>query len=307
MSRLAEFDSEGVTVRGWLYEPEGSTDPKPGVVMIHGFTATATGMVADRYAEAFADAGVAGLIIDPRGFGMSDGEPRHAVNEWKQVRDYRAGIDYLAGLDAIDPQRIAVWGDSISGGVALVTAAIDERVAAVVVQVPAFGEEVGTSHDDEAWFEMIRDVVESGDLDQIPRTIEGPLPVVSVDQVDAPSLIPTLTAFHWFISYGARYGTRWHNRATFELLDTPWPFEALPCMAHIDAPILMVVATEDDVPGADSRVARHHFELATAPKELFEIDGGHFGLLYHDSLEFNTAVQVQQEFLRRQLLSPKAV
>ena len=58
----------------------------------------------------------------------------------------------------------------------------------------------------------------------------------------------------------------------------------------------MVMAEEDEMPGANTDVARHCYQLATHPKELVEMSGGHFGLLYHDSAEFDRSVQVQQDF-----------
>jgi len=46
-----------------------------------------------------------------------------------EARDYIACIDHLASVDGIDTGAIAVWGDSLSGRVAAVVAAVDRRVA----------------------------------------------------------------------------------------------------------------------------------------------------------------------------------
>ena len=108
------------------------------VVMAHGFSATIT-MTTDRYAEVFAAHGLAVLLYDHRGFGRSGGEPRHSINPWVQARGYRDALTCAASLPGVDGQRVALWGDSFSGSVALVVAGVDDRVAAVVVQAPATG------------------------------------------------------------------------------------------------------------------------------------------------------------------------
>lgn len=43
------------------------------------------------------------------------------------------------------------------------------------------------------------------------------------------------------------------------------------------------------------------YELMPAPKEWYDIDGGHFGLLYHPSPLFDEATRIQTEFLKRRL------
>ena len=74
MRRDIEFNAEGVTLRGWLYLPDGATEPVPTIVMAHGFSAVKE-MYLDSFAEAFAAAGLGALVFDNRNFGASDGEP----------------------------------------------------------------------------------------------------------------------------------------------------------------------------------------------------------------------------------------
>src|SRR5918997_676201 len=97
MRQDVEFDAEGVTLRGWLYTPDGAGEGAPTVVMAHGFSAVKE-MYLDRFAEAFAEAGLAALVFDNRNFGASDGEPRQEIDPWAQVRDYRHAITHLCGL-----------------------------------------------------------------------------------------------------------------------------------------------------------------------------------------------------------------
>ena len=65
--------TDGTTLRGWHYTPNGS-GKHPTIVIAHGFSAVKE-MYLDRYAEAFAQAGFASVVYDNRNFGASDGEP----------------------------------------------------------------------------------------------------------------------------------------------------------------------------------------------------------------------------------------
>src|SRR5919201_1802701 len=135
MRQDIEFDAEGVTLRGWLYLPDGASGPVPTIVMAHGFSAVKE-MHLDSFAEAFAGGGLGALVFDNRNFGASDGEPRQEIDPWAQVRDYRHAITWartrLGGRRR--PHRGV--GSSYSGGHALVLGAIDQRVKAVACQVP---------------------------------------------------------------------------------------------------------------------------------------------------------------------------
>ncbi|WP_346109808.1 alpha/beta hydrolase [Nonomuraea maheshkhaliensis] len=138
MSERSEvsFDSSGVNCAADLYLPaEAATGPVPCVVMGHGGSGTKRlGLPA--YAAKFAGGGIAALVFDYRGFGASDGEPRQVIDVAAQRDDYRAAIACARGLPQIDPQRVAIWGTSLSGGHVLAVAASDPAVAAVVSQVP---------------------------------------------------------------------------------------------------------------------------------------------------------------------------
>ena len=83
--------------------------------MAHGTSATFR-MVAIEYARVFARAGLAALIYDHRNFGISDGAPRFEINPWIQCRGYRDALDFAATLDGIDVARMALRGDSYTGG-----------------------------------------------------------------------------------------------------------------------------------------------------------------------------------------------
>ena len=128
------FDSHGTTCAAWLYRPDGVAKP-PIVVMGHGFAATRVMRLHD-YAERFAQAGLAVLAFDYRGWGDSEGEPRRVLDIKMQQQDWRAAIAFARALDGVDTARVVAWGSSFGGGHVLHLAAEDHDLAAVIAQVP---------------------------------------------------------------------------------------------------------------------------------------------------------------------------
>ncbi len=255
--QLVAFLSEGATLRGWLYSHAERTDSepprRPALVMTHGFSATITGMVADRYAQRLHASGLQVLLFDHRGFGLSGGSPRRQVNRWTQARGYRDAITFLTRRPDVDPGRVGIWGDSLSGGVAICVAAFDPRVRALVVQVPACGANHAPPSPGRA-FETLRTVFNTADLASLPARLVGPAPVVSPDQGRQPSLLRPGTAYRWFMEFGARPGTGWSNDATVVELETQPALHAQLCSPHLTCPSLWVIA-DDEMPGANPAVS----------------------------------------------------
>lgn len=299
---MVEFPSQGATLRGRLYVPRRSSGRAPAVIMAHGFSATIQGMVADAYAEVFQRAGFAVLLYDHRNLGISGGEPRQEINKWIQVRGYRDALAFLVTRREVDAKRIALWGDSMSGAEVLVVGALDARVKAIVAQVPACGDVPPPDDADGSLFHALKETFLRGDVGSTPGNTVGPLPVVSADQHRAPSLLTPLTAFRWFIEYGGRFGTRWENWATVGGPEATVPLHPGLCSPHLLAPLLVMVAPGDEMPGANDAITRGVFERAAGPKELVPVEGGHFGLLYHPGPVFDRASAQQRAFLRTHLL-----
>lgn len=128
------FPSGGDPCSAWLYRPVEDGGPTPVVVMAHGLSGTRRDRLG-AFAERFAQAGIAALVFDHRGFGDSGGEP-DLFQPARQLEDWRAAISFARSLPAIDPERVATFGSSMGGGNALAAAAEDRRVAAAVSQVP---------------------------------------------------------------------------------------------------------------------------------------------------------------------------
>jgi alpha-beta hydrolase superfamily lysophospholipase len=132
--RDVTFRSGGDTCAAWLYPPDGE-GPHPIVVLAHGF-----GGVRDArlwaFAERFAAAGLAALVFDYRHFGASGGSPRQLLDVGRQLDDWRAAIAFARDIDGVDPDRVALWGTSFSGGHVAVLAAEGHGVAAAISQGP---------------------------------------------------------------------------------------------------------------------------------------------------------------------------
>ncbi|MEZ4216493.1 MAG: alpha/beta fold hydrolase [Myxococcota bacterium] len=280
---LAGFD--GTRLRGELHRPRGDA-PFPAVVMTHGFSATAAMGLAP-FARALCDAGIAVLVYDHRNLGRSDGEPRGEINPWAQMRDQRRALDWLAAREDVDAARLGVWGTSFSGGEALILAACDRRVRAVVANVP-FAALAPSYPDADARFAATRDALldESDDaLSVRARVRTGPIAVVVEPGREMRAYLPQPESTEWFLASGARAGAGWRNEVdVVNAFGTDPSFDPGPCVEHVaPTPVLFVVASEDRL--AATALALAAFERAREPKRLVVIEGHHFAPYAGEALE----------------------
>jgi fermentation-respiration switch protein FrsA (DUF1100 family) len=295
--------AHGTILRGWLYVPEAA-GRRPAVVMAHGLSATKE-MALDRFAEAFCADGLVVLVYDHRNLGTSDGEPRQEINPWAQARDYRYAIDWLARRPEVDAARIAIWGSSFSGAHVLAIGAIDERVRAVVANVP-FAALPGTDYSQRAdvrrRFEALRaallDESGAGPADSTAEPL-GPLAVVA----EAPGercFLPQPESAAWFLAAGQRPGSNWRNHFTLVGSTTGQPTWDPGVCAPFVAPraLLLVVASQDRLAATDLALAT--FERAREPKRLEVVDGDHF--TPYEGGGFARASKAMREFLLERLV-----
>jgi fermentation-respiration switch protein FrsA (DUF1100 family) len=274
MRQDVEFNAEGVTLRGWLYVPDGASGPVPTIVMAHGFSAVKE-MYLDAFAEVFAQGGLGALVFDNRNFGASDGEPRQEIDPWAQVRDYRHAITYARTREEVDGDRIGIWGSSYSGGHVLVVGAIDRRVKCVVAQVPL----ISGHHNSRRLVrsDLIASVREAFDADREARFRGEPpamVPVVDPDPM-ATSALPTADSWEWFGQTGETRAPSWRNEVTLRSVEMFWEYEPGAWIEWISpTPLLLVVAQGDHLTVSDLAIAA--LERAREPKRLALLPGGHF-------------------------------
>lgn len=131
-----EFLSSGVVLRAWHYQPhKRAREPNPCVVMAHGLNGTRTASL-EPFADTFVGAGLDVLLFDYAHYGDSDGEPRQVFSVSGQLQNWADAIAYARKIDGVDPERIALWGTSMSGGHVIVAGARDGKVAAISAQGP---------------------------------------------------------------------------------------------------------------------------------------------------------------------------
>jgi dienelactone hydrolase len=157
---IVQYYSEAVRCSARLYTPasHSATSNAAAVIVAPGERATRSSV--EPIAAAMAERGVVALAIDYRGWGecggfLYFGEPvrwddrlrfmqmtstmnirRGRLDPQAQVIDIRNAMTFLQGVPGVDRARIGVWGAGLAGGHAIVAAAADARVKAIVAQSP---------------------------------------------------------------------------------------------------------------------------------------------------------------------------
>jgi pimeloyl-ACP methyl ester carboxylesterase len=282
----ANFESAGTECAGWLYRPDRPANP-PVVVMAHGLAGERSwGLPA--IAERFAERGYAVFLFDYRNFGDSEGEPRNLVSPSRHVADWEAAVARVRRIDGVDTDRLVLWGTSLSAGHALVTAAGDPRVAAVVGQVPFTDGRAVLKN--KSWGFRLR-AVRAGLRDRLQSLVTGPYTVPVVADPEE---------FAYLTEPGARAGYEelvppdesWDNEAPARgLLSIP-RYRPVTACPDVTCPTLLVAGEHDNIlPMASVEKAADELPDAT----LVRMPMGHFDV--YGGEEFEQAFGHQLSFL----------
>ena len=104
------FYSERELVSGILRLPDDVHQrPVPAVVQGPGWLQVKEAKRNTPYHEAWAEAGIATLIIDFRGFGESEGDRSDLLPD-RWITDLQNAVSYLCTREDIDPRRIGTFG-----------------------------------------------------------------------------------------------------------------------------------------------------------------------------------------------------
>lgn len=274
------FYSDGTACFAKMFFPKGfsATGKTPGVVLAQGWTGTHHSIA--KYGARFAERGLVAMVIDYRGWGLSDGfisaaertggsDPvrftrmktdvvikRTRLIPLKQVEDYRNAISYLQGEPGVDAEQIGIWGSSFAGGNVIVTAALDSRVKAIVAQVPAISGKGAPS---------------------TPAPLRGRLLEDAIRRART--------------GQGGEFETGFSNRRmvdteTNQMVAEYRPFQYLKAVG--DRPVLLIPAGNEELIN-NRENAYAAIEVLTGPKKLIEVPGiTHFEMYINEAFEISS-------------------
>lgn len=132
---LTSYSSDNLKVNGLLTKPRGEIPNGgwPAIIFIHGYIPPAQYRTTQNYAsyvDFLARNGFVVFKIDLRGHDQSEGEPGGGYYSSDYIVDSLNARAALQSSDFVNPQKIGLWGHSMSGNVV-------SRALAAVPNIPA--------------------------------------------------------------------------------------------------------------------------------------------------------------------------
>jgi dipeptidyl aminopeptidase/acylaminoacyl peptidase len=127
---VVSFTSEdGISLKGWLVKPEKPKPKSPAIIICHGVGANKSDFT--ELAVSLSRRGYFVLLFDFRAHGESSGS-RTSLGYHEQ-KDIVAALGFLKARPEINTKRIGIYGFSMGGSTAILSAANTGAFAAVVV------------------------------------------------------------------------------------------------------------------------------------------------------------------------------
>jgi pimeloyl-ACP methyl ester carboxylesterase len=287
-------------IHNWLLrDRESQADKLPLVIMSHGLGGQKD-MGLLPYAERFADAGFAVLLIDYRYFGLSTNSDktnfRNLIDPWNHVADIQTVLDAVVKDkvlgSTVDETRIVLWGTSFAGGHMLRIAHNNQipNIKAVVSQVPHLDGKAASlralkSRGVVGFLRVMTLAV--GDIlcTQLNKLaamagVHLNLPsvyvkIVGVAGESAYMIIEREELAQYYAKHPTHYLGGWRNRAPARTLAYMSAYSPIQDVPHVKVPVLFVTATRDALCPAES--VRDAAKLAPRG-QLLELNTTHFDL-----------------------------
>jgi alpha-beta hydrolase superfamily lysophospholipase len=290
------FFSNGLRLDADLHLPDddGAGAPYPVVIPCSGYQGLKV-IHPERFARALTKLGYAVLAFDYRGFGMSEGERGRLVpQEW--VEDVRAAVDRVTAHPELDPDRVAVLGWGLGGGVVVAEAASDPRVRAVIAcnGIADGYRSTHNMHEDDTWQSLLRRV----ESDRGTRTESGRSEVTDpwdIVRLDLDGRTDGYVEKELYKAPGFGAGVTLESA---DYLLRFFPAEVADRIAP--RPLLVVHGAENRLHLAEE--GQHLYDAAGEPKQLEMLDGcGHTEWMFDDHPVFQHVVEVVDTFLSEPL------
>jgi alpha-beta hydrolase superfamily lysophospholipase len=272
-----------------LHLPPG-VGPHPAVVLCTGFGGVKDLILPD-IANRFAANGFATLRFDHRGFGESGGT-KWRLLPLEQVEDIESATTWLAAHPQIASDRIGLYGTSFGGANAIVAAAHDLRVKAVVTCVA-----VGNGA---AWMQSLRRNWEWIEFQrQVDSARERRVQTGEETWVDSDVIMPPDPESHqWHLEVIAQFPERKYQLPlqTAEAIFDYRPDEEV---SKISPRPILFVAVKDDFLVANEQTLEL-YERAGEVKKLIWLEGiTHHGVYAGDPFDqvMEAAVAWFRDFL----------
>jgi pimeloyl-ACP methyl ester carboxylesterase len=292
--RSVSFFSDGLRLDGVIHVPGdlANGEQVPALITCSGFTGLKDIHPA-RFARAFVEHGYVCLAFDYRGFGDSEGKQGRLVPQ-EQVEDVRSAVSFLETVAEVDPDRIVLLGWALGGGIAIQTAADDQRVRAVAA-INAIGDgerSVHSMHDENSWQKLLGRIAE----DRKRRALKGesklihPFEVVRLDEVTRSYVEGELYQFE---GYG--------SKVSLESADYLLRFRPEMFVERIaPRPLMLIHGAENRLhPPSESEKL---YGRAGEPTELVMLEGsGHTEWAFDEHPTFRRIVDLIREFFGRSL------
>jgi uncharacterized protein len=253
----------------------------------------------DPFAKRFHEAGFGVLAFDYRRLGESGGRPRQIVRMGEQLADWQAAIGFAATLPGVDPDRLAIWGFSLSGGHVFRVAARDPRPAVAIAQTPLADGLAATSTAGRCQkpLAMLR-FTGRGVLDAVGGLVgRPPLLVPLVGEPGTVAMLTTPDGLDGPKALDGKYPDWEQTIAARSALRIPF-YRPGRYASRVRCPLLVLVGDQDQTALAEPAVGAVR---RAARGELVRMPGGHYEpfLGGHEQ-----AVEAELSFLRRHLLGP---
>lgn len=288
------FDSHGDTLVADLFRPIDATPAPAPLVVVTGSWTTSKEQQANFYARRLAAHGIASLTFDFRGFGQSAGTPRDFEDPDRKAADIGAAVEFAAGLDFVDADRIGGLGVCASSGYQALNAARYKRVRSLAMVAPwlhnaelvapYYGDAEGVAERIELWRTARRLFDETGQVTYID----------AISETDPTAAM--YGPFDYYLDPARGAIPEWDARIATMSWE-PWlTFDPISIAHQIDIPVEMVHSRDGAVP--DGAEAFH--DALAGPKHLEWTDGGQLDF-YDQPAQVDVALPLVVDHFRTSL------